>query len=175
MNLQPYINQLVNPVDSTKAIEATLALAAFTDDATVMDAMCTAAVKTGSRKLRDVLIDVLKANSAGACVRFADDALWSENPTVRKWALVNLSLMRCREAKDAVISGLYDVDASVRKAAALNTGLYEDSDVHDALALYFENHRLDLTLSLIADGLEGVRKGARHPDDKDISITTVLI
>jgi len=175
MELQPFINQLVNPADDTQAIEAARALETFTDDARVMDALCTAAVRTDNYKLRETLIEVLKTNPAGASIRFSDNALWSQNPTVRKWALVNLCLMRCRDAKDAVISGLYDVDASVRKAAAMNTGLYNDTDVQGALELYFANYQLDLTLSLIADGLNNPANGTTHRGDDDISTTTILI
>lgn len=175
MNYDTHINRLLNPLDNAGAIDAARMLADSTNNSRVMDALCAAAVCTDSHKLRDVLIDVLKTNRAGACIRFSDDALWSKNPMVRKWALVNLSLLRCRDAKNAVISGLYDVDADVRKAAALNTGLYDDTDVQDALERYFENHRLDLTLSLIAGGLNGTRNNGRHPEEDDVSITTVLI
>ena len=175
MNLQPYIQQLVNLADADQAIDAARALAGATNNAEVMDALCLAAVRTDSHKLRETLIEVLETNSAGACVRFSNDALWSQNPTVRKWALVNLSLMRCRDAKDAVISGLYDVDAAVRMAAAINTGLYDDADVKAALDFYFEHHRLDLALSMITDGFGRLSGTSCHPEDEDISISTVLI
>jgi HEAT repeat protein len=94
-------------------------------------------------------------------MRFSDYALWSKDPVARKHALMNLSLMGCRHAKDAVISGLYDPDASVRRAAAMSAGLYDDKGVHMALEHYFEKHRYDLTVSFVDGGLEYLGKRLR--------------
>lgn len=60
---------------------------------------------------------------------------------MEKLALINLSLMECRNAKKAVMQGLNDPHGSVRIAAAFNTGLYCDSDVVNSLELFFERNR----------------------------------
>lgn len=174
MNIQQHIDQLISPTDSLRKIEAARCLAPYTDDSHVMDMLCAEAVYTTSNSVREVLIDVLKTNPAGAYQRFSNEALWSKNPAVRKWALANLSLMGCREAKNAVISGLHDPDGSVRKAAALSTGLYMDTDMQNEFEHFFEKHRFDLALSFIADGLKAIRNGARRRDD-DVETMTVLI
>ena len=60
--------------------------------------------------------------------------------------MINLSLVECPNAKEAVIQGLKDPHRSVRIAAAFNAGLYCDSDVVNALELFFERHRPLLVL-----------------------------
>ena len=152
MDLQQSLNQLMGLTDNHTKMETARRLKAYTDDSQVMNVLCTTAVYTDHHGLRETLLDVLKANSAGAYMRFSDYALWSKDPVARRHALVNLSLMGCQVAKDAVISGLYDPDASVRKAAALSAGLYDDQGVYMALEHYFEKHRFELTRSFIAEG-----------------------
>lgn len=159
MERQDHIDQLYAMADGRQTIQSARALAGYTDDARVMDALCAAAIYTRSHRVREALISVLKNNPAGACMRFAKDAQFSANSSRRKWALVNLSLMGCREANDAVINGLKDADASVRRAAALSTGLYADKDMLSAQERYFENNRFGLTLSFISEGLAALRDG----------------
>ena len=156
MDLQHCLDQLMGLSDNQTKMETARRLETFTDNSKVMDVLCTAAVYTDHHGLREVLLDVLKNNPAGAYVRFSDYALWSKDPVARKHALVNLSLMGCREAKNAVISGLYDPDASVRKAAAMSAGLYDDKNVQLVLEHYFETHRLELTFSFISGGLNAM-------------------
>jgi HEAT repeat protein len=74
---------------------------------------------------------------------------------------------------DQVISGLSDPDASVRKAAALNTGLYDDKDVLDAQERYFEKHRFGLTLSFIGDGIAALKTKSDRLDDAEYAIKAV--
>lgn len=167
-----YLEKVIGPSDSREKIKAVRALAPFTDDLRVMEALCEAAVTTTSHRLREHLIEALKFNPAGACMRFAEEALWSPTPSRRQWALVNLSLLDCREASEAVIHGLNDPHASVRRAAAMSAGLYDDAEVLRALERYFEKHRFELTLSFIGAGVNALRKkpvqaghknGSRHP------------
>ena len=143
MDLQYRLNQLMGFEDNLTKMETARQLEPFTDDSRVMDVLCTAAVYTDHHGLREVLLKVLKTNPKGAYIRFSDYVLWSKDPVARKYALINLSLMECQEAPDAVISGLFDPDASVRKAAAMSAGLYEDKSVDMALEHYFESYRLD--------------------------------
>lgn len=157
MELQVHIDQMYAMSDDRQTIQSARVLAGYTDDALVMDALCAAAVYTRSQRVRETLIALLKNNAAGACMRFADYAQFSVNSNRRKWALVNLSLMGCREAKEAVLCGLKDPAASVRKAAALSTGLYDDKAVQSAQERYFENHRFGLTLSFIGEGFAALR------------------
>jgi hypothetical protein len=176
MNVQEYIDHVYDPMDDRQKIETARALASYTDQPRVMDALCETVVNATNHTVREAIIDILKThNPGGASMRFSDTALWSTNPVSRKWALVSLSLLGCREAKDAVISGLYDPDADVRKAAAMNAGLYADENVKEALEQYMHNHRLDLSLSLIADRLKSIRNRTGLPDEDDDCMMTVLV
>jgi predicted GTPase len=65
---------------------------------------------------------------------------------VRKWALVNLSLMECIDAKEAVINGLRDKSKAVQSAAALNIGLYHDSDFQKEVERFFNKNRLEYVI-----------------------------
>ena len=169
MNLQHCLNQLMSLADNQKKMETARRLESFTDNTKVMDVLCTAAVYTDHYGLREVLLDVLKNNLAGAYARFSDYALWSKDPVARKHALMNLNLMGCREAIDAVISGLYDPNASVRKAAAMSAGLYDDKNVQIALEHYFETHRFELTFAFIGDGMRSMSKRPECSDEKESS------
>ena len=174
MDLQQRLNQLMGPTDNRTKMKIARRLRAFTGDSQVMDVLCTTAVYTDHHELRDVLLDVLKADPAGACVRFSDYARWAQDPVARAHALMNLGLMGCRGAKDAVINGLYDPDAAVRKAAAMSAGLYDDRSVLLALEHYFESSRFDLTLSFFADGLRLLRRKAARPDNDDLPGMTAI-
>ncbi len=118
-------------------------------DAKVLDALCHEAIETVSPCVRDELIRTLKNNRARRTDDFSRIAICAKDPTHRRWALINLSLMECDDAKEAVIQGLRDTHRSVRFAAAFNTGLYYDSDVVNALEMFFERNRFLLVL----DGL----------------------
>lgn len=119
------------------------------NDAKVLDALCREAIETGSHRVRDALIQMLKGNPEEANRRFSQIAIWAKYPAHRRWALINLSLMECRDAKEAVIHGLRDMHRSVRIAAAFNTGLYDDHDVVNAFELFFERNRFWLVLDCL--------------------------
>lgn len=119
------------------------------NDAKVLDALCHEAIETVSPCVRDELIRALKNNQSEANRRFSRIAICAKDSTHRRWALINLSLMECDDAKEAVIQGLRDTHRLVRFAAAFNAGLYYDSDVVNALELFFERNRFLLVL----DGL----------------------
>jgi hypothetical protein len=144
MNVQEYIDHVYDPMDDRQKIETARALASYTDQPRVMDALCETVVNATNHTVREAIIDILKTHN-------------------------------CREAKDAVISGLYDPDADVRKAAAMNAGLYADENVKEALEQYMHNHRLDLSLSLIADRLKSIRNRTGLPDEDDDCMMTVLV
>jgi hypothetical protein len=92
---------------------------------------------------------MLKGNQGEANRRFSHIAIHAEDPDDRRWALINLSLMACRNAKEAVMQGLNDPYRSVRIAAAFNAGLYSDQDVVNSLELFFERNRP----SFVSDGV----------------------
>ena len=130
-------------------INAIRQLGPYIKDAEVQDALCRGAIETASHHVRDALIQTLKGNPDEANRRFSQIALSAKDPTHRRWALINLSLMECRDAKEAIMQGLRDTHRSVRIAAAFNTGLYDDRDVVNALEMFFERNRFMLVL----DGL----------------------
>ena len=119
------------------------------EDAEVLDALCHEAIETVSPCVRDELIRNLKNIPGEANRHFSQIAICAKDPTHRRWALINLSLMECRDAKEAVIQGLRDTHRSVRFAAAFNAGLYYDSDVVNALEMFFERNRFLLVLDAL--------------------------
>ncbi len=112
-----------------------------TIDSRVLDSLCKNAVETKDYEFRETLLDILKNNAEEAHKRFIDYAVHSPDPIQRRWALVNLSLMECRTAKEAVLNGLWDPDQEVRMAAAMNAGLYDDREVLAALEHFFATNR----------------------------------
>ena len=126
----------------------------YIKDPKVLDRLCREAIETDNHRFREALIKTLKGNPDEANRRFSQIALCSKDPKHRRWALINLSLMECRDAKEAVTHGLRDTHRSVRIAAAFNTGLYDDSDVVNAFEIFFERNRF----SLVLDGLRQASK-----------------
>ncbi|MDX1708552.1 MAG: HEAT repeat domain-containing protein [Desulfobacterales bacterium] len=112
-----------------------------TMDSSVLDSLCKNAVETKDPEFREALLDILKCNAEEAHKRFIDYAIHSPDPIQRRWALVNLSLMECKTAKEAVLSGLMDPNGEVRIAAAMNAGLYDDPKVLAALEHFFATNR----------------------------------
>lgn len=118
----------------------------ITMDNSVLFSLCKNAVETKDYKFREALIEILKNNAEEACKCFSDYAIQSSNANQRRWALVNLSLMECRTAKEAVLHGLQDPVRKVRMAAALNAGLYDDQEVLAALQHFFTTNRFECVL-----------------------------
>jgi anti-anti-sigma factor len=169
---------LVNTVSEDHLkIDAIRRLGTYINDSRVLDVLCREAVETDRRHVRDASIRTLKGNSEEANRRFSRIAICAKNPTHRRWALITLSLMECCYAKEAVMQGLRDTHRSVRFAAAFNAGLYYDSDVVNALELFFERNRFLLVLDglcqagkpllpLIKKVKEKYRDYYRHDDTK---------
>ena len=154
MDKRSLIN-LVNTVSEDHLkIDAIHPSGAYIKDAKVLDALCREAIETDSHRFREALIKTLKGNPDEANRRFSQIALCAKDPRHRRWALINLSLMECRDAKEAVMKGLRDTHRSVRIAAAFNTGLYDDSDIVNAFEIFFERNRF----SLVVDGLRQAAK-----------------
>jgi hypothetical protein len=126
----------------------------YIKDPKFLDRLCREAIETDNHRFREALIKTLKGNPEEANRRFSQVALCAKDPAHRRWALINLSLMECRNAREAVMQGLRDTHRSVRIAAAFNTGLYDDSDMVNAFEIFFERNRF----SLVADGLRQASK-----------------
>ena len=149
MNKSELLRLMLKAAEHHLKISLIRQLAPYIGDDDVLDALCWEAIATNSHRVREVLIQTLKDNHREANRRFSQIATSAENATHRRWALVNLSLMECRYAREAVIEGLKDTDRSVRFAAALNAGLYHDRDVVNALDRFFESNRLLLIIESI--------------------------
>ena len=130
-------------------VDAIRQLGLYIKDSKVLDVLCCEAVATERPRVRDALIRTLKGNPEETNRRFSRIAICAKNPTHRRWALINLSLMECCYAKEAVMQGLRDTHRSVRFAAAFNAGLYYDSDVVNALELFFERNRFILVIDSV--------------------------
>lgn len=124
-------------------LSAARQLQAHLCDIDVIRALCFESIKTDSHKLRACIIGVLKNRSRLANKCFAYIAIHSRRTEVRKWALVNLSLMECVDAKEAVINGLKDTSKAVQSAAALNIGLYHDPEFQKEVEHFFKKNRLE--------------------------------
>ena len=147
-------------------------LAPLAGDPDVMDLLCSMALDAVDGKIRNALIDVLGANAEEACRRFVDTVLNDPEPTRRQSALVNLYRLACRQAKQAVIIGLDDPDASVRQAAAMNVGLYDDKDVANAFERYLE--RTGCAWSLASSRLSGERR-RKIPTPLTMKMSAVVV
>lgn len=109
----------------------------------VVDHFCKLAVETDYHDIRKVLLEALRNRADEANARFIAYARQAKKPAIRRRALINLSLMKCRDAKDVVLQGLRDPSREVRVAAAFCAGLYQDQDVLTALKHFFEVHNFN--------------------------------
>jgi hypothetical protein len=125
---------------------ATHRIRQIASDSSVLSSLCKAAIETKHHDVREALIEILKNNAEEACKGFSDYAIQSPNANRRRWALVSLSLMECRTAKEAVLHGLQDSERKVRVAAAMNAGLYDDKEVLAALEHFFTTNRFACVL-----------------------------
>ena len=141
-----WMKLLIETSEDHLKINAICQLGPYIDDSMVLDALCREAIETDSHRVREALIKTLKSNQVEANRRFSQFAICAKDPAHRRWALINLSLMECHYAKEAVMQGLRDTHRSVRFAAAFNTGLYYDSDVVNAFEMFFERNRFLLVL-----------------------------
>ena len=141
MNKQSLMVLLNTVSEDNSTIDTILQLGPYIDDEKVVDVLFRKAIETDDYLVREALIKTLKGNPYEANRRFTRIAICAKDPIYRRWAFINLSLMGCSNAKDAVMQGLRDPQRSVRIAAALNIGLYCESDVVNELELFFERNR----------------------------------
>lgn len=137
MNKEKLINQLRHALQERDKLEAVYCLEPFMDDPMVLESLCATAIENIDHRLREALIGKLKKVSEMANQYFMKCAVDSPNTVQRCWSLVNLSLLGCRSAKEAVLTGLKDSAKSVRIAAAFNVGLYDDEELQEMLDKFF--------------------------------------
>ena len=140
MNKEMLIATLFKDIDESNKISAIRELEGFLSDTDVVLALCLVTLQTESHELRSFIIQSLKGIADKVNPYFAHMAVNGGSATLRKWALVNLSLMECKSAKAAVISGLKDSSRLVQQAAALNIGLYRDADFLKEVESFFERN-----------------------------------
>lgn len=144
MDKQALIDSLKrNSKDSLK-ISIVQKLKAFLDELDVLRALCFESIQTDSHELRAAIIDTLRSKEDVVNPYFAHMAVNAKCTTLRKWALVNLSLMACKSARAAVVNGLHDSSGTVQHAAALNIGLYHDTEFLMEVKQFFERNHIGL-------------------------------
>ncbi len=153
MSKETLIATLFKDIDESKKITAVRELEGFLTETDVILALCLVTLQTESHELRSFIIQALKGIADKVNPYFAHMAVNARSATLRKWALVNLSLMECKSAKTAVISGLRDSSSLVQHAAALNIGLYRDADFLKEVEIFFERNN---AVELIFDSSDPV-------------------
>lgn len=131
---------LFGDTDELQKVSAAKQLEAYLSDTDVVLALCIVTLQTESHRLRSAIIKILKNIEKRVNPYFARVAMRAKSASLRKWALVNLSLMECKNAKPAVMSGLKDSSSLVQQAAVLNIGLYRDTDFLKEVEKFFERN-----------------------------------
>ena len=140
-------------------------------DKRVLNFLCDTAIQTDNHKIRETIIQSLKASSVQneANAYFIDYANNSPEPLYRKWALTNLNSMECNTAKNTFLKGLQDSHFSVRVAAALNAEHYYDEDEIRALKRIFEISKFKLFLDRMVTAAKRSIKKLLKCIEKDLS------
>jgi len=140
MGKHTLIAALFRDIDESEKKSAVRKLQNLLTETDVVLALCLVTLQTESHELRSYIIQALKSIAETVNPYFARMAVNAQSATMRKWALVNLSLMECKNAKTAVMSGLRDSSHLVQQAAALNIGLYRDPDFLKEVEVFFERN-----------------------------------
>lgn len=140
MEKQTLIDSLRQGRSDTQKLTVVWKLKDYLSDVDVIRALCLESIQTDSHQLRVAIIDALKSKKDFVNPYFAHMAVNARYATMRKWALVNLSLMECKSAKMAVVNGLRDACGTVQHAAALNIGLYHDTEFLIEVKRFFERN-----------------------------------
>ena len=142
MEKQILIDSLMHEPSDGQKLLVVRKLIAFLNDDDVVWMLCFKSIQTDSHELREAIIDVLRSKEDMVNPYFAHMAVNAKCATMRKWALVNLSMMECKSAKQAVVCGLRDASSAVQHAAALSIGLYHDTEFFMELKQFFERNSL---------------------------------
>jgi hypothetical protein len=160
------IQLLQTAEDESTAMLAIRQLERYLTDPAIFNLLCAFAVATDNPVLRHALLKSLDTHAEAAARRFVKYVHRSRNPRIRRWALINLALMACRTAQDAVLEGLLDGNRAVRRAAAENAGLYTETAVQSALEDFYEKHRFDLVLECLRQGIKLRGRRPAHIADR---------
>lgn len=140
MEKQILMDSLMREPSDVQKILVVRKLIAFLNDDDVVWTLCFKSIQTDSHELRVAIIDALRSKEDMVNPYFAHMAVNAKCATMRKWALVNLSMMGCKSAKRAVVCGLRDASGTVQHAAALNIGLYHDTEFLMEVKQFFERN-----------------------------------
>ena len=143
MEKQTLIDSLRHDRSDAQKLSVVGKLIDYLNDVDVVRALCFESIQTDSHELRVAIIDALRSKEDIVNPYFAQMAVNAKYATIRKWALVNLSLMECKSAKWAVVNGLRDASGTVQHAAALNIGLYHDAEFLMEVKKFFERNRFE--------------------------------
>jgi hypothetical protein len=128
----------------------------------MLDSQCRLAIDSIDHKQRDQILNRLSDYSEEACRRFADMALNADTIHTRKQALINLGLLECKNARDAIMAGLQDNHSEIAMAAALSIGLYDDPDFLKAAERCLEFHRFALVRIACRQFIDSLKQRARR-------------
>ena len=162
MYIDSIIRDLHEGLSEEAKIRAVDQLKPHLDNCLVLTALCCASLKTDSARLREHLIAALRSAATIANLCFKHAAERSNCARTRRWAFLNLSMMGCRTAKQAVIAGLNDPKREVWEAAALNIGLYQDHDYLLEVERFFERHRFHFAKIGICQFCAYIGRGIRE-------------
>lgn len=140
MNRKYWIRQLRSSAHLSEQLRAVRRLRTVQDLPEVTAALCLTAVDTQRQSLRAALMAALRDNPRAEAY-FLGVAGGDGPVFLRKWALLNLSLMGSRRAREVVLAALRDPFESVRRAAAYHVALYTDEEARSAFIGYFEANR----------------------------------
>lgn len=140
MNRKYWIRQLRSSAHLSEQLRAVRRLRTVQDLPEVTAALCLTAVDTQRQPLRAALMAALKDNPRAEAYFLG--VAGGEGPVyLRKWALLNLSLMNSQRAREVVLAALRDPFESVRRAAAYHVAHYADEEAKSAFINYFEANR----------------------------------
>jgi hypothetical protein len=140
MSTKYWIRQLRSSPHLIDRLRALRHLQECQDQPGVHTALCLTAVDTPQAPLRSALMAVLKDNPRAEAY-FLGVARGEGPAHIRKWALLNLSTLGCRRAREVVLKSLEDSDSGVCQAAASHVSLYTDEEARQAFIHYFQTQR----------------------------------
>jgi hypothetical protein len=138
MAIDPLALAQMTNVGEPDLLQAISSLAPLIGEESVLETLCRMSVEKKGDDLRVTLLKILKPQSNAAGVFLAGFVFSESDPSIRKRALVNLCLLKCRDQLCAVMKGFDDAHEGVRRAAAYNAGLYSDPDFLMQVTDYFE-------------------------------------
>jgi len=143
MKIQSVVEQLKDSTNEAVQIDAVNRLRDHLDVDYIFKVLCITSVTMISAKVREAILAALCTNADQANDWFVRAARNTNNPTSRRLALLNLSLLESRsaEARAVVLQGLKDPDPNIQHAAALCAGLFDDVAFLKEVGRFLERNR----------------------------------